>query len=103
MEKVFVCDIFKEKEKYLGKEVTIEGWIRQIRDSKQLAFIELNDGTFFKPVQVIAEDDKISNYKEVAKLNLSASILVTGKLVETPNGKQPFEIKAEKNRYTWNI
>lgn len=95
MERTKNRDIFKETEKYLGKEITVAGWIRQIRDSKKLGFIELNDGSFFKSIQVIFEDDKIDNFEEVAKLNISASILVKGTLVETPNSKQPFEIHAK--------
>ena len=96
MENVQIKDIFRNKEKYLENEITVSGWVRQIRDSKKFAFIELNDGSFFKSIQVIAEDEKISNYVEVAKLNLSASIQVKGILVETPNSKQPFEIQAKE-------
>ena len=95
MERVKVKDIFRGKEKYLGKEITVVGWIRQIRDSKKIAFIELNDGSFFKSIQVIVEDEAVKNFEEVAKLNISASIVVKGTLEETPNAKQPFEIKAK--------
>jgi len=94
MKRVQVRSVFKNTEDYLGKEITVAGWVRQLRDSKKMAFIELNDGSFFKPVQIIAEDEKISNFAEIAKLNISASIVVKGILVETPNGKQPFEIQA---------
>ena len=94
MKRVQVRSIFKNTEEYLGKEITVAGWVRQLRDSKKMAFIELNDGSFFKPVQIIAEDEKINNFAEIAKLNISASIVVKGILVETPNGKQPFEIQA---------
>lgn len=96
MDRVKVREIFKNTKEYLGKEITVTGWIRQIRDAKKIAFIELNDGSFFKAVQVIAEDEKLENFAEVAKLNISSSILVKGTLVETPNGKQPFEIHANK-------
>ena len=94
MERIQIRELFKNSEKYFGKEITVAGWIRQIRDSKKLAFIELNDGSFFKAVQVIAEDEKINNYSEVASLNISSSIVVKGTFVETPNSKQPFEIQA---------
>ena len=94
MERIKVREIFKNKEEYFGKEITVLGWIRQIRDSKKLVFIELNDGSFFKHIQVIGEEEKIENFEEIAKLNISASIIVKGILVETPNGKQPFEIQA---------
>ncbi len=94
MKRVKIKDVFRNKEEYIGKEITVAGWIRQIRDSKKIAFIELNDGSFFKPIQVIVEDDKINNFEDVAKLNISSSIIVKGLLDETPSGKQPFEIKA---------
>ena len=96
MERVQIKEIFKNQKKYIGKEITVCGWIRQIRDSKKLGFIELNDGSFFKCLQVIFEEDKISNFKDVAKLSISSSVLVKGELVETPNGKQPFEIHAKE-------
>lgn len=95
MKRVEVREIFRKKEDFLGKEVTIAGWIRQKRDSKKFIFIELNDGSFFKSIQIIAEDDKIKNFEEIARLNISASIVVKGKVEETPNNKQPFEIQAD--------
>lgn len=94
MERIKVREIFKNKENYFEKEVTVSGWIRKIRDSKKLAFIELNDGSFFKPVQIIVEEEKIQNFAEITKLNISSSIVVKGLLVETPNSQQPFEIQA---------
>ena len=94
MERVQIKEIFRNQKDYVGKEISVCGWIRQIRDSKKLGFIELNDGSFFKCIQVIFEEDKISNFKDVAKLSISSSISVKGDLVETPDGKQPFEIHA---------
>ena len=96
MERVKVKELFKNSKKYLGKEITVTGWIRKIRDAKKIAFIELNDGSFFKPVQVIAEEENVNNFVEITKLNISSSIVVKGTLVETPNEQQPFEIKANK-------
>ena len=96
MERIQIKEIFRNQKDYIGKEVNVCGWIRQIRDSKKLGFIELNDGSFFKCIQVIFEEDKISNFKDVAKLSISSSILVKGDLVETPEGKQPFEIHAKE-------
>lgn len=96
MERVQIKEIFRNQKDYVGKEISVCGWIRQIRDSKKLGFIELNDGSFFKCIQVIFEEDKISNFKDVAKLSISSSILVKGDLVETPGGKQPFEIHAKE-------
>ena len=96
MERIQIKEIFRNQKDYIGKEVNVCGWIRQIRDSKKLGFIELNDGSFFKCIQVIFEEDKIRNFKDVAKLSISSSILVKGDLVETPEGKQPFEIHAKE-------
>lgn len=77
-----------------GSIVTICGWVRTLRDSKSFAFIELNDGTFFKNVQIVAEDT-LSNFKEVVKTTLGSAITVTGMMAYTPEMKQPFEIKAQ--------
>ena len=96
MQRVQIKEIFRNQKDYVGKEISVCGWIRQIRDSKKLGFIELNDGSFFKCIQVIFEEDKISNFKDVAKLSISSSISVKGDLVETPDGKQPFEIHAKE-------
>lgn len=96
MERVQIKEIFRNQKDYVGKEISVCGWIRQIRDSKKLGFIELNDGSFFKCIQVIFEENKISNFKDVAKLSISSSISVKGDLVETPDGKQPFEIHAKE-------
>ena len=96
MQRTQIKEIFRNSKEYIGKEVSVCGWIRQIRDSKKLGFIELNDGSFFKCIQVIFEEDKISNFRDVAKLSISSSILVKGELVETPEGKQPFEIHAKE-------
>ena len=77
-----------------GKEVCVNGWVRNLRDSKVFGFIELNDGSFFKPVQIVFEEDKLSNFATICKLNIGASVRVCGTLVVTPDAKQPFEIKA---------
>ncbi len=77
-----------------GKEISVNGWVRNLRDSKVFGFIELNDGSFFKPVQVVFEEEKISNFAKICKLNIGASVRVKGTLVVTPDAKQPFEIKA---------
>ncbi|MDD6683875.1 MAG: asparagine--tRNA ligase [Clostridiales bacterium] len=75
--------------------VTVSGWVRTLRDSKVFAFIELNDGTFFKNVQVVCEEN-LDNFKDVTKITLGSAITVTGILALTPEMKQPFEIKAQK-------
>ena len=93
MENVLVKDLYKESEKFSGKEVTLSGWVRTARDSKTFGFIELNDGSYFKNVQIVYED-KLENFAELTKLTVSSSIIVTGLFVLTPEAKQPFEIKA---------
>jgi asparaginyl-tRNA synthetase len=89
-----VKQIYRQPEEYFDKEVSLSGWIRNIRDSKVFGFIELNDGTFFKTIQIVFEEEKLDNFKEITHLGVGTSILVKGVLVATPNAKQPFEIKA---------
>lgn len=86
--------LFRNEKEYIGKEVEVVGWIRTLRDQKNFGFIELNDGTFFKNLQIVFEDGGIDNFKEVAKLPIATAIYVRGELVATPGAKQPFEIKA---------
>jgi asparaginyl-tRNA synthetase len=95
MEKLLVKQIYREKEKYGDQTVSISGWIRTLRSSKAFGFIEINDGSFFKNIQVIFEED-LENFEEIAKLPISSSLTIVGKLVLTPEAKQPFEIKATK-------
>ena len=71
------------------------GWVRALRDGKSFAFIELNDGSCFKSVQVVFERDTLKNYDEIAHQNVGASLVVTGTVVLTPENRQPFEIRAE--------
>jgi len=95
MKTVYIRNLYRETDKYAGKTVTVAGWVRTIRVSKSFGFIELNDGTFFKNVQIVFGEE-LENFKEIAKLNISSSLYVEGQLVLTPEAKQPFEIKAEK-------
>lgn len=95
MLKTSIKKLNKELEDYKDKPVKICGWIRNLRASKNIGFIELNDGTFFKSCQIVFEDSKIENFEEIGKLNIGASIMVDGKVVLTPSAKQPFEIQAE--------
>ncbi len=94
MELVNIRDIFRKQNEYIGKKITIGGWVRSLRDSKTFGFIVVNDGTFFEPIQVVFHD-AMDNFQEVTKLNVGAAIVVTGELVATPEAKQPFEIQAE--------
>lgn len=93
MELINMKELFRNKESYLDQEVTIGGWVRSIRDSKTFGFIVVNDGTFFEPLQIVY-GDALSNFDEISKLNVGSALIVTGKLVATPQAKQPFEIQA---------
>ncbi len=86
-------ELFKSYKDYDGKEVELGGWVRSIRDSKSFGFIVLNDGTFFEPIQVVFHDE-MANFEEIRHLNVGAAIVVTGKVLVTPDAKQPFEIQA---------
>jgi asparaginyl-tRNA synthetase len=92
---VTVRELYHNKEAYGGKEVTIGGWVRNNRDSKNFGFLVISDGTFFETVQVVY-GDKVNNFDEIAKLNIGAAVVVTGEFVLTPGAKQPFEIQATK-------
>jgi len=92
--KLTVRDIYRGSEKYADCDIKISGWIRTIRASNAFGFIEINDGTFFKNIQVVFESEILENYKEIASLNVGAALNISGKLVLTPEAKQPFELKA---------
>ena len=94
MKRDFVKSIYENPEAFGGKTVTIGGWVRNLRDSKAFGFIDLNDGSCFKCVQVVFEREKIANYDEIAHQNVGAALVVTGVVELTPNMKQPFELKA---------
>ena len=93
MTNVAIKDLFRKTSEYANKEVTLEGWTKTIRDSKTFGFIELNDGSFFKNVQIVFNNN-LSNFNEITKLTISSTIKVTGNVVITENAKQPFEIQA---------
>ncbi|MEH7097042.1 asparagine--tRNA ligase [Neobacillus vireti] len=93
MKQVLIKDLYRNTESYVEQKVQLSGWIRTIRDSKTFGFIELNDGSFFKGVQIVF-DEQLDNFKEITKLPISSSIRVEGDFVYTPQAKQPFEIKA---------
>ena len=93
MELTNIREIFRNKDKFADKEVTIGGWVRSNRNSKNFGFIVVNDGTFFEPIQVVYGNG-LENYDEVGKINVGAAIIVRGTLVLTPDAKQPFEIQA---------
>ena len=93
MELTNIREIFRNKDKFADKEVTIGGWVRSNRNSKNFGFIVVNDGTFFEPIQVVYGNG-LDNYDEVGKINVGAAIIVRGTLVLTPDANQPFEIQA---------
>lgn len=96
MQRTTIRELYAAPQSFGGKQVTLMGWARTLRDSKAFGFIELNDGSFFKNCQVVFERASLSNYDEIARQNVGASLVVTGTLVLTPENRQPFEIKAEK-------
>jgi asparaginyl-tRNA synthetase len=93
MKKALIKDLYRNSEGYIDQKVQLSGWIRTVRDSKTFGFIELNDGSFFKGVQIVF-DEQLANFKDITKLPISSTILVEGDFILTPQAKQPFEIKA---------
>ena len=96
MERIEIKKLFDGADSYADQSVTVCGWVRTLRDSKAIGFIEINDGSCFKGVQIVFEAAKLANYKDIAKLNVGSAIKVTGKLILTPNANQPFEINADE-------
>ena len=94
MERTKIAQIFADQESFGGREVTVCGWARTIRDMKTFGFIELNDGSCFKNLQIVMDANTLANYKEIAGQNVGAALRVTGAVVLTPEAKQPLEIKA---------
>lgn len=92
---VLVRSLYRNTDEYLNKEVAITGWIRTLRASNAFGFIEINDGSFFKNVQIVFGSE-LANFKDISKLPISSSLKVIGTVVETPNAKQPFEIQAKE-------
>ena len=91
-----IRQIYQKYEEFLGKEVTVQGWIKTTRDTNKFAFIELNDGTFFSNLQVVLEAESFENYKEIVKYPIYTAIEVKGELVKTEGAKQAFEVKARE-------
>lgn len=91
-----IKQLYRNTDEFGGKTVTISGWIRNIRVSNKFGFIEINDGSFFKTLQIVIEEEKLGNFKELSKLNVGAALTATGILELTPEAKQPFELKADE-------
>ena len=96
MKRTELKTVFSDIASFDGKEITVAGWVRTLRDSKNFGFIEINDGSCFKNTQIVFENGVVENYKEITKLNVGSAIRVSGKVRSTPEMKQPFEIQAEK-------
>lgn len=94
MKRTEIKSLFEQVNDLKEQAVTVCGWIKTLRDTKALGFIEINDGSTFKNLQIVFEDDKINNFKDVTKYNVGAAIIVKGNIVLTPEAKQPFEIHA---------
>lgn len=95
MKDIQIRELFRNSAEYADKEIVVRGWIRTNRGSNKFGFVELNDGSFFKSVQVVYEADILDNYTEISKAPIAAALKVTGTLVLTPDAKQPFEVKAQ--------
>ncbi len=95
MELTDIKQIYRDRDSFIGKEVTVGGWVRSNRDSKTFGFIVLNDGTYFETLQVVYSD-AMANFAELAKLNVGSAVVVTGTIVATPEAKQPFEMQAKE-------
>lgn len=98
MERVKTAQLYQNAEAFSGKAITVCGWVRSVRDSKTLGFIDLNDGSCFKGLQVVFEADKVDNFAEIAKFNVGSAVCVTGQLLLTPQARQPFEVHASSVR-----
>ena len=94
MKRTEIAKLYASPESYTASPVTVCGWIRTNRDSKTLGFMDVNDGSCFKGVQVVFEANKVADFQAVAKLNVGTAVIVTGDLILTPEAKQPFEINA---------
>ena len=90
---ILIKDLYRNTNNYIDKDVKVSGWVKTVRDSKNFGFLEINDGSFFKNVQIVFTDS-LSNFDEIKKLTISSSVFVEGKVVKTENAKQPFEIHA---------
>ncbi len=95
MKRMEIKELYARADELSGKTVTVCGWVRTVRNSKVLGFIELNDGSCFKGLQIVLEDGKVENFREIVKMNVGAALRVSGQVVLTPGMKQPLEIHAD--------
>ena len=96
MKRTTIAQLYQTPNNYKDIDITVCGWVRSLRDSKSLGFIDLNDGSCFKGIQVVFEETTLSNYKEIAKQNVGTALCVIGTFILTPDAKQPFELHAKQ-------
>ena len=96
MKRIELSHLFTNSSDYAEKNIVVCGWVKTIRSSKKLGFIEINDGSCFGNLQVVFEEDKVDNFSDIGKQNVGAALIVEGKVILTPNAKQPLEIHAVK-------
>ena len=96
MKELLLRELFRNADQYADQEVIVKGWVRNNRNSNKFGFIELNDGSFFKSVQVVYEEEFIDNFEEISKAYVATALAVRGIVTLTPNAKQPFEINAKE-------
>ncbi len=96
MKRTEIAELYKNSSELADKKVLVCGWVKTIRDSKSLGFMQLNDGSYFKDLQVVFLEEKVKNFKEIAKLNVGSAVRVIGQVVLTPEAKQPFEVQASE-------
>ena len=94
MEKLVVRQLYRNTDRYADQTIQLSGWIRNNRAQKSFGFLMINDGTFFETIQVVYSEENIANFKDVQKYRVGAAVTIQGTVVATPNGKQPFEVKA---------
>ena len=95
MKNITIKELYRNGEEYFSKDIKVSGWVKTVRDSKTFGFLEINDGSFFKNLQIVF-DDTLANFDEICKYTISSSIEVVGTLVKTENAKQAFEVKAKE-------
>ena len=93
MNYILIKDLYRNTDNYVNCDIKVSGWVRTLRASKAFGFIELNDGSFFKNLQIVF-DTTLDNFEEICKLTISSSVIIEGKFIKTENAKQPFELHA---------
>ena len=94
MQRIEIKKLYASSDCYADQNITVCGWIRTVRVSKNFGFMEINDGSCFKGIQIVFEENKLSNFAQIAKLNVGAAVTVNGTFLLTPSAAQPFEINA---------